>query len=461
MPRIRIPNNWEPRKYQLPLWMYLQSGGREAVAVWHRRAGKDEVGLHWACVAAHQRKANYWHMLPEAKQARKVVWEAINPHSGIRRIDEAFPIPLRSFSREDEMIIGLKCGSTWQVVGSDNYNSLVGAPPAGIVYSEWSVAKPQARAYLRPILAENKGWELFLYTPRGRNHGLNTLQAARNTTGSFAQVLTADDTGAIAQETLAGELAAYRKEYGHDEGESFFRQEYYCDFNAAILGAIVGRYIERADQERRINDDVQIDEYAPIYLSSDIGFHDTAAWWFWQPCVGGYKLIDYDADNGLDAEGWIKRLKSKPYQLSGIWLPQDAKAKTFQSRHSAVEQFLEAFGPGVVRIVPPVKVHDRINAARSLLPRCTFHATRCEAGLEALRSWSYTWNMDTRSFSKEPLHDWASHPGDSFSYGATVMQEMLPKIEPPITMPRGLTVGANTVTLDELWAVTRRPNERI
>jgi phage terminase large subunit len=58
------------------------------------------------------------------------------------------------------------------VVGSDNFNSLVGASPAGIVYSEWALANPSARAYLRPIIAENKGWELFLYTPRGRNHGL-------------------------------------------------------------------------------------------------------------------------------------------------------------------------------------------------------------------------------------------------------------------------------------------------
>ena len=27
------------------------------------------------------------------------------------------------------------------------------------------------REYLRPILVENEGWALFIYTPRGRNHG--------------------------------------------------------------------------------------------------------------------------------------------------------------------------------------------------------------------------------------------------------------------------------------------------
>jgi hypothetical protein len=33
----------------------------------------------------------YWHMLPEASQARKAIWDAVNPHTGKRRIDEAFP----------------------------------------------------------------------------------------------------------------------------------------------------------------------------------------------------------------------------------------------------------------------------------------------------------------------------------------------------------------------------------
>src|SRR5229473_3744217 len=162
--QIQIPHKWKPRSYQMPLWTYLERGGREAVAVWHRRAGKDEVGLHRACVAAHERVANYWHMLPEASQARKAIWDAINPKTGQRRIDEAFPMELRASVRAQEMLIKFRSGSTWQVVGSDNFNSLVGASPAGIVYSEWSIAKPSARAFLRPIIAENNGWEIFIYT---------------------------------------------------------------------------------------------------------------------------------------------------------------------------------------------------------------------------------------------------------------------------------------------------------
>jgi hypothetical protein len=124
---ITLPNQWQPRHYQRRLWSYLESGGKRAVAVWHRRAGKDEVCLHWAACAAMQRVGNYWHMLPEASQARKAIWDAINPHTGKRRIDEAFPPSIRVGQRDDDMRIKLVNGSSWQIVGSDNFNSLVGS----------------------------------------------------------------------------------------------------------------------------------------------------------------------------------------------------------------------------------------------------------------------------------------------------------------------------------------------
>lgn len=104
---VTLPNRWQPRHYQRPLWTYLESGGKRAIAVWHRRAGKDEVCLHWAACAAMQRVGNYWHMLPEASQARKAVWDAINPHTGKRRIDEAFPPSIRVGQRDDDMRIKL------------------------------------------------------------------------------------------------------------------------------------------------------------------------------------------------------------------------------------------------------------------------------------------------------------------------------------------------------------------
>jgi len=443
--KIQLPaGGWRPRPAQMPLWNYLENGDKKAVAVWHRRYGKDELALRRTSVAMIERPGTYWHMLPEATQARKAIWEAINPHTGRRRIDEAFPKELRTSTRENEMF--LKFGeSTWQVVGSDNFNSLVGSPPVGIVYSEWPLANPSAAAYLRPILAENNGWELFIYTPRGRNHGLTTFERAKKDPAAFCQRLTVEDTGAISAERLVEELAWYKSEYGAEDGEAFYRQEYYCDFNAPLVGAILGRYLERAERQNRVTEEARFDpEGAPIEISSDIGFRDTAAWWFWQPKIGGFTLIDHDSDRGLDADDWIERIRAKGYDIGHIWLPKDAKAKTFQSRHSAMERFLQAFTSSVIRVVPAESVTNRINAARRVIERCEFNATACAQGLDGLRAWCYEWDDELRVYGKDPKHDWASHHGDAFSYGAQVMEQIEASTKKDDDRPSGYT-------LNDLW----------
>lgn len=471
---IDLPNGWEPRPYQLPAWRYLQRGGRHAELIWHRRSGKDEIALHRTACAAFERTAGYWHMLPEYAQARKAIWDAVSPHTGKRRIDEAFPQELRSATRNDRMQIEFKNGSTWQVVGSDNFNSLVGSTPAGIVYSEWALANPNARAYLRPILAENNGWQMFITTPRGRNHAYTTLKSAEKLMMSgqdaFAQILDARDTGVFTEDRLQAELQAYIAEFGEEYGRSKFEQEYLCSFEAANLGAILARSIGIAEKEGRVSDSVEFDEFgAPLEISADLGRRDTATWWFWQPKIGGYSIVDHDAGWGIDAEEWCYRLcdKIEQYKLAGkktalgrIWLPHDARAKTFAAKRSAVEIFIDFFGSEHVAITPNSRISDRVNAARVLTPRVEFHATNCATGLDGLRAWSYEYDEEKKIFSSDPVHDWASHEGDGYSYGCLIMQQVAPqKVEhKPI---RGVMVGVPSVTLDEMWASAPKPSSRI
>jgi phage terminase large subunit len=427
--------------------------------------------MHRTAVAAFERVAGYWHMLPEYAQARKAIWDAINPHTGKRRIDEAFPLPLRKRTREHEMQIQFINGSTWQVVGSDNFNSLVGSAPAGIVYSEWALANPNARAYLRPILAENHGWQIFITTPRGRNHAYTTLRAAQKTEGSFAQILDATQTGVFLPGALEIELQAYIDEFGEDYGRAKFEQEYLCSFEAANLGAILARAIGIAEKDGRVSDAVEFDPYgAPLDITADIGRRDTATWWFWQPKMGGYSIVDYDSGWGIDADEWCLRLKERiaQYERAGhktalgtIWLPHDARAKTFAAKRSAVEIFIDHFGTDHVAITPNSRISDRVNASRVLISRVEFHETKCQRGLDGLRAWSYEYDDEAKIFSSEPKHDWASHDGDGFSYGCLIMQLHEPPKAEADKPVRGIEVGNNTVTMDELWSMVRPQTERI
>ena len=158
---VRIPNNWNPRPYQLPVLRYFANGGKRAVLQWSRRLGKDDVSMHHTAMAMLGKIGTYWHMLPEYTQARKAIWDAVDGHTGKRRIDWVFPKELRQSTNEVEMKITLKNGSVWQVVGSDRYDSLVGSGVVGVVFSEFSLCKPEAWGYISPMLEENGGWALF------------------------------------------------------------------------------------------------------------------------------------------------------------------------------------------------------------------------------------------------------------------------------------------------------------
>lgn len=411
---ITLPNSWQPRPYQRKLWEYLEGGGKRAYAVWHRRAGKDDVCLHWSAVAAHQRVGNYWHMLPEAAQARKAIWEAINPHTGMRRIDEAFPVDLRETTRENEMSIRFKCGSIWQVVGSDNYNSLVGSPPVGLVLSEFALADPGCWAYLEPILEENGGWAAFITTPRGNNHGADFYRAAVADPEWFDELLPATDTGIFSTAQLEKIRRRLIERYGPDDGEARYRQEYLCSFTAGVLGAYYGREMEAAERDKRIGR-VPWEPTLPVHTAWDLGIGDSTAIWCVQLAGREVRCIDYIENSGVGIDWYVRELDKRPWKWGEHILPHDAEAKELGTGKSRRE-VMHSLGLTRTRIIPAQRVEDGINAARMLLPRVWFDQERCQRGIQALQNYRRAYDDRRKVYHDRPFHDWASHGADAFRY---------------------------------------------
>lgn len=412
---IDIPaGGWRPREYQRPVWRYLEGGGKRAVAVWHRRAGKDEFCLRWASVAAFEQIGNYWHMLPEAAQARKAIWDAVNPHTGKKRIDEAFPLELRRTTRQQEMMIEFVNGSTWQLVGSDNFNSLVGSTPRGVVFSEWALADPRAWAFVRPILLENGGWALFNYTPRGNNHGRTIFEAARDDDSWFAQLLPADQTGVFTTEQLKAEEKEYIREYGGDLGRSLFRQEYFCSFDAAVLGAYYALEMGEADAEGRIAG-VPYEKGHLVHTAWDLGYSDHTSIWFFQMVGREIRMIDFYTSSGVGLDHYAGVLQSKGYRYGTHLLPHDVEVKDLGTGRSRRET-LASLGLNSIKVVPNQRINEGINAVRSILSRCWWDKTKCAHGVSALREYRSAWDEKLKTLKPAPLHDWASHPADAFRY---------------------------------------------
>jgi len=162
---------------------------------------------------------SYWHLLPKHSQAKRAIWNGIDHKSGRRFIDMFFPDALAK--NATDMFIERECGSTWQLLGSDNYDRAVGSNPRGIVFSEWALCDPRAWDYFRPILRANKGWAIFISTFRGRNHMWQMYQNLLDNPDWFVSLKTVDDTQIIT-------LADIEKERAEGMSERLIQQEYYC-----------------------------------------------------------------------------------------------------------------------------------------------------------------------------------------------------------------------------------------
>lgn len=360
-------------------------------------------------------------MLPEASQARKAIWEAVNPHTGIRRIDQAFPHEIRASTRENEMFIRFINGATWQVVGSDNFNSLVGSPPYGIVFSEWALSAPSAWSFLSPILRENGGWALFITTPRGENHAGKMYQGVKDDPQWFAETRDATETGVFTAEQLAQERLELVRLHGEHIGASIFEQEYMCSFESAVAGQVYAAEMRESLAAGRITR-VPYDPSKPVHTFWDLGWSDSTSIWFAQTVGLETRVIDFIQGSQQGLNHYLQAIQSRGYVYGNDWLPHDAKATTLGSGRS-IEEMMRAAGRNV-RIVPKLDVSDGINALRTIFPNLWFDADKCRDGIESLKNYHY--DVKEGQLSKNPVHDWSSHAADAARYMALALRDSGP-----------------------------------
>jgi len=402
--QITIPHQFKPRPYQLPALEALDSGINRAVAVWHRRAGKEKTFLNHAIKAAFQRVGTYFYVFPTYAQGKKILWQGMD-RDGFPFLAH-FPKEVIEAKHEQDMRIKLVNGSAFQIIGSDNINSIVGTNPVGVVFSEYSLQDPKAWDYLRPILRENGGWAVFDFTPRGKNHGYELFEMAKDNPDWFCQKLTIDDTGVLKESDMEAERNA-------GMSEEMIQQEFYCSFEGVMFGAYFGKQIKVAEDEGRITD-VPYEPGIGVETWWDLGIRDSMAIWFTQTIGREVRVIDYYENSGEGLEHYAKFLQDKPYIYASHNGPHDLEVReigTGRSRKEVAESFGMKF-----QIVPALSVEDGIEAARSFIARCYFDKEKCQRGLNALRSYRKEFDDKLGTWKAHPVHDWASHGADAFRY---------------------------------------------
>lgn len=424
MSEITIPYNYKVRSYQRKAWLYFQRpiDGLRGACVWHRRAGKDLMSINLVALKHTQRVGMYWHLLPTYKQGRAIVWNGFTRDG--RRFLDHFPEQIVRDRNKTEMRVTFTNGSMYQVVGTDDVNNLVGTNPIGCIFSEYSLQDPAAWNYIRPILAENGGWALFIYTARGKNHGYDMMQMAQKNPDWFHEVLVAGDNGTKRDDgspVLSDKMIQAERDAGMEE--ALIQQEFYCSFDAPLVGSYYGEQMARLDKLGRIMS-VPWEPLLPVHTAWDLGIDDEMVIWFIQEGPEGPRVIDIVKRSGEGLIHMIKILKGQEdgheekaeFVYGRHFAPHDIQVRELTSGDSRLDT---AKKHGVrFTVVPNHEVTDGIEAVRQLLPLCYFDATKTDPGVQALKSYRKDYDEKNKTFRSTPLHDWSSHAADAFRYYA-------------------------------------------
>lgn len=404
--------DYEPRAHFVP---FHQRNSRYAAIVAHRRCGKTVACVNDAIAKAlYNKKKNprYGYIAPTYRQGKEIAWQYLK--------DDARPAITRV--RESELSVELVNGAKISIFGADNPDSLRGLYFDGVILDEFGDMRPSMWGeVILPTLVDRRGWAVFIGTPKGKNHFYDIVQRSKKEENWYSSILTVNDTDLFSAE----EIAEFRKQMSDEQ----FRQEFLCDFTAAITGAYYAKLLESP-----LSGPVYNPELA-VYAAADLGYTDSTAFWFWQEYPDGDCLIDYEEADNQPLRYYFDLLQYKGYDYDTIWLPHDAIAKTLQTGRSTVEQFIEAEFP--VRIGPRLAVQHGIDAVRKMLPGCRWDLTnpRVVQGLDTLRSYRRAYDELRKSYRDIPLHDWTSHCADALRGYALTCKRATIATEPIITGP--------------------------
>jgi phage terminase large subunit len=436
-------STFELRDYQYDAYEALQvAGKRRHVWVWHRRAGKDMAALRLLAERAFREPGNYWLVYPQFDQARRAIWVGID-NGGNNIIDACFPesIVTRKLDQQMYLEIRTECGgmSTFNVIGSDNYDSLVGSNPKGIVVSEWALCQPEVWDFLRPILLANGGWAVFIYTPRGHNHGYTLYKQALQFPDTwYVSLKTVDDTYKLVDGVRVPIMDADElEEERQTMPESRFMQEYYCDFNADLDDAYFAGGLKALYERGSIEDHFVYDPNLPVYTAWDLGYNDATAIWFWQVQKGNPVMIHYYEDTKVNLNMVVQMLEGlssgRGWRFRKHFFPHDGAVHEWVTGQTRLNAALAMGLP--VEPLKRVKKTEGIDLAQRVLLRTSFNSVTCARGLEALANYK----ADARSVEDgkgRPAKSKWNHGADAFQYFAQALEKSLKSQTPLKNLPR-------------------------
>ena len=426
---------YKPYPHQLDLLSALGQGCKRAVAVWHRRAGKDLTAfLGWMVPEACRVTGTYFYIFPTYSQGKKIIWDSIDSQEtpilhyvpGFLGMDWKAAQDVMSFNETELQIKfpalrGGSTGSIIQIIGTDNLDRVVGTNPRGVIFSEYALQKPQVWSYLRPILEANGGWAVFVYTPRGDNHAYKLYREASKSPNWYVSLKTILDTKKHdGSPIITLDQVERMREEGEDE--DIIQQEYFCSFSGAQSGSFYSHLVHKAREQGRVRAGLY-DPNLPVDTFWDIGQSDSTVIGFRQTAYGERRWIDCHINKreGLDYYAFVLNEKAREYRYRyrHHYFPHDMNVKEFTTGEARIEAALR-LGIRPASTVPKRPLYEGIDAVRRAFPKYWFDSEKCADLVTALTMYHKKWDKEGVVMSDQPAHDENSHYADMVRYEAVI-----------------------------------------
>ncbi|MEM3609332.1 MAG: terminase family protein [Candidatus Anstonellales archaeon] len=204
----------EIHKWQL---QHLQSTKRFHILVWHRKARKSFTGLLKLYKEAVSKPGVYWFVSPTFRAAKHTIWE------DARMLDTVFDKEIIKKRNQTDLSLQLINDSWIYLYGADEPNYLRGPNPNGVVIDEYAEQKEEVwTQVIAPIIYMNKGWAMFAFTPKGKNHAWKLWKQNEENPDWELSFLPVSKSGLLSSkeiEIIKSSLPA-----------SAFEQEFECEF---------------------------------------------------------------------------------------------------------------------------------------------------------------------------------------------------------------------------------------
>lgn len=199
-----------------------------------------------------------------------------------------------------------------------------------------------------------------------------------------------------------------KQEYPSTPDEAF---EQISEF--AVYGEEIGKILE----EGRLLS-LPMDRSKPTDIFFDIGKSTkapTTSVWFMQYNEPWFDFIDYYQNSLRTVGEYVSEIRSKGYNIGRWYIPHDAASQKDYSIKTFKDRLVDAGVPVNDIVVVPVvdRISTGIDQSKVKMQHCRFDKVRTKDGWKALKAYKYSWD-ERRGVMGDPIHDWSSHPSDSF-----------------------------------------------